>query len=289
VDGAEKSKWQALQRDRYPKPLVFHDGRLALRPTPFAALAMYMWLPLGILLSLFRSIAFIYLPYNTSILIEAFFGIKTRISFQAPADQCNSSNAKSDENSGRLFICNHRTLLDPIYVSAALNKQRISAVTYSISRITEKLSPIRTVRLMRNREEDKRRMEELLKQGDLVVCPEGTTCREPYLLRFSSLFADVADEVYPVALTSKVGMFYGTSTGLFKFLDHVYFLMNPWPEYEMKFLKKMSTRSIDGKRCSGFEAANHVQSTIGRVLGFGLTKLTRKDKYLMLAGNEGCV
>lgn len=293
VDDAEKRKWHALPRDKYPKPLVFHDGRLAFRPTPSAALAMYMWLPFGILLSLFRSLAFVYLPHNISILIEAFLGMKTRISlFQAPVNyQCNgnSDNDKCGCHSGRLFICNHRTLLDPIYISAALNKQRISAVTYSVSRITEKLSPITTVRLTRNREEDRKRMEALLKQGDLVVCPEGTTCREPYLLRFSSLFAEVADEVYPVALTTNAGMFYGTSTGLFKFLDHFYFLMNPWPEYEVKFLGKMSTRSIDGKRCTGFEAANHVQSEIGWELGFDLTKLTRKDKYLMLAGNEGFV
>ncbi|KAJ4783324.1 glycerol-3-phosphate acyltransferase 3 [Rhynchospora pubera] len=283
VDEAEKRKWHALQRDKYAKPLVFHDGRLAFRPTPLAALAMYMWLPLGILLSLIRSLVFICLPQNTSVLIEAFLGMKTRI------NQCNFADANCGDNSGRLFICNHRTLLDPVYISAALNKQRISAVTYSVSRITELLSPIKTVRLTRNREEDKKRMEELLKRGDLVVCPEGTTCREPYLLRFSSLFAEVADEVHPVALTTKVGMFYGTSTGLFKFMDHIYFLMNPWPEYDVKFLGKMSTRMINGKCCTGFEAANHVQSEIGRVLGYGLTKLTRKDKYLMLAGNEGYV
>ena len=216
--------------------------------------------------------------------------MKTRVSFEAPVNQCNGAdNAKCGDNSGRLFICNHRTLLDPIYIAAVLNNQRISAVTYSVSRITEKISPIKTVSLTRNREEDKRRMETLLKQGDLVICPEGTTCREPYLLRFSSLFAEVADEIHPVALMTKAGMFYGTSTGLFKVFDHFYFLMNPWPEYEVKFLGKMSTRSIDGKSCTGFEAANHVQSEIGRVLGFGLTKLTRKDKYLMLAGNEGFV
>ncbi|XP_078158410.1 putative glycerol-3-phosphate acyltransferase 2 [Carex rostrata] len=289
VNDAAKRKWHALQRDKYLKPLIFHDGRLAIRPTPFAALAMYMWLPLGILLSLIRSLVSVCLPYNISILIGAIFGMKTRVSFEALVNQCNDADNKCGDNSGRLFICNHRTLLDPIYISAVLNKQRISAVTYSVSRITEKISPIKTVRLTRNREEDKRRMETLLKQGDLVICPEGTTCREPYLLRFSSLFAEVAEEVYPVALMTKAGMFYGTSTGLFKFFDHFYFLMNPWPEYEVKFLEKMSTRSIDGKSCAGFEAANHVQSEIGQVLGFGLTKLTRKDKYLMLAGNEGLV
>ncbi|XP_078149110.1 putative glycerol-3-phosphate acyltransferase 2 [Carex rostrata] len=289
VDDAEKRTWHALQRDKYLKPLVFHDGRLAIRPTPFAALAMYMWLPLGILLSLIRSLVFVFFPYNISIFIGAFFGMKTRVSFEALVNQCNNADNKCGNNSGKLFICNHRTLLDPIYISAVLNKQRISAVTYSVSRITEKISPIKTVRLTRNREEDKRRMETLLKQGDLVICPEGTTCREPYLLRFSSLFAEVADEVYPVALKTKAGMFYGTSTGLFKFLDHFYFLMNPWPEYKVKFLEKMSTRLIDGKSCTGFEATNHVQSEIGRVLGFGLTKLTRKDKYLLLAGNEGFV
>jgi len=32
-----------------------------------------------------------------------------------------------------------------------------------------------------------------------------------------------------------------------------------------------------------------VQGEIGRVLGFEPTKLTRKDKYMILAGNEGIV
>jgi glycerol-3-phosphate acyltransferase len=33
--------------------------------------------------------------------------------------------------------------------------------------------------------------------------------------------------------------------------------------------------------------ANFVQGEIGRILGFQSTKLTRKEKYLRLAGNEG--
>ncbi|KAF3340729.1 Glycerol-3-phosphate acyltransferase 1 [Carex littledalei] len=97
VDDAEKRKWHALQRDKYLKPLVFHDGRLAIRPTPFAALAMYMWLPLGILLSLIRSLVSVYLPYNISIFIGAFFGMKTRVSFETLVNQCNNADAKCEK------------------------------------------------------------------------------------------------------------------------------------------------------------------------------------------------
>ncbi|KAF3340732.1 glycerol-3-phosphate acyltransferase 3 [Carex littledalei] len=102
VDDGEKRKWHALQRDKYLKPLVFHDGRLAIRPTPFAAQAMYMWLPLGILLSLIRSLVSVYLPYNISIFVGAFFGMKTRVSFEALVNQCNNADAKCGDNSGRL-------------------------------------------------------------------------------------------------------------------------------------------------------------------------------------------
>ena len=133
-------------------------------------------------------------------------------------------------------------------------------------------------------------MEQSLRQGDLVICPEGTTCREPYLLRFSHLFAELVDEVYPVALVNWSSMFYGTSTGKAKYLDHFYYFMNPRPAYDVQFMDKMPTRMVvDGKRCKSYEVANLVQSEIGRILGFQSTKLTRKDKYLRLAGNEGLV
>ena len=46
---------------------------------------------------------------------------------------------------------------------------------------------------------------------------------------------------------------------------------------------------INGRRCESYEVANMVQGEIGRVLGFEPTKLTRKDKYMILAGNEGIV
>jgi len=170
-----------------------------------------------------------------------------------------------------------------------LNK-KVSAVTYSVSRVSELLSPIQTIRLTRNRDEDRRRMEHSLQKGDLVICPEGTTCREPYLLRFSPLFVELIDEVYPVALTNWSNMFYGTSTGRSKYTDHFYYFMNPHPAYVVEFMDRMPTSVvINGRRCESYEVANMVQGEIGRVLGFEPTKLTRKDKYMILAGNEGIV
>lgn len=288
VTPEEKRKWSPLPRDQYPRPLIFHDGRLAFRPTPQATLAMFMWLPLALPLTLLRTLIFLNLPYPIAVAIGSVIGVTTRvINSPVHTGQVGSEPHAQPSPTGHLYVCNHRTLLDPVYISAMLNKQ-VSAVTYSVSRVTELISPIRTVRLTRNREEDRRRMEQSLRQGDLVVCPEGTTCREPYLLRFSHLFAELVDEIYPVALVNWSSMFHGTSTGKSKYLDHFYYFMNPRPAYDVQFMDKMPTRmEIDGKRCESYEVANLVQGEIGRILGFQSTKLTRKDKYLRLAGNEG--
>lgn len=127
----------------------------------------------------------------------------------------------------------------------------------------------------------------MLEQGeDLVVCPEGTTCREPYMLRFSPLFVELAAEVFPVALTMRSGMFYGTTAAGAKYLDSFYFLMNPRPEYSVEFLPKMPLSLGDDDRC---EVANRVQREISAALGYQCTKLTRRDKYMLLAGNQGTV
>ncbi|KAJ6404068.1 hypothetical protein OIU84_012293 [Salix udensis] len=243
---ADKKSWQQLPRERYPKPLIFHDGRLAVRPTPMATLALFMWVPFGFVLALIRAVAALTLPHSLSLPTLAFTGLKIEISKPRLSYPALLPSSKENESrKGLLYVCNHRTLLDPLSLSFAL-KKNFTAVTYSLSRLSEILSPIRTVRLTRDREQDAEMMERLLNEGDLVVCPEGTTCREPYLLRFSPLFAEMSDEIVPVALDTR-----------------------------------------DGDDKSRFDIANYVQSEIGKALSFECTKLTRRDKYLILAGNEG--
>ncbi|CAO2203056.1 unnamed protein product [Urochloa humidicola] len=288
VSEADARGWRPLPRESYPRPLIFHDGRLAFSPTPPAALAMYTFLPFALALVAFRTVAFSFLPYRLCFPVGALTGMHYRL----VAGHVPSSSAAGG-GGGSLYVCNHRTLLDPIIVAAALGRP-VTAVTYSLSPVSELIAPIRTARLTRNREEDQRNMAAVLARGDhLVVCPEGTTCREEYLLRLSPLFAELGADANPVALDTRVGMFYGTSTkpGA-KWMDPFYFMMNPRPAYRVEFLRPAAATAppAEGRRCDGsIEVANRVQRELGRALGFQLTGLTRKDKYMTLAGNEGVV
>jgi len=287
VSEADTRGWRPLPRDKYPRPLVFHDGRLAFAPTPPAALAMYTFLPFGIALVVFRTIAFSFLPYRVCFPVGALTGMHYRlVAGHVPTVR----QGRGEGGGGRLYVCNHRTLLDPIIVAAALGKP-VTAVTYSLSPVSELIAPIRTARLTRDREKDQRNMAAVLARGDLVVCPEGTTCREEYLLRLSPLFAELGVDVNPVALDTRVGMFYGTSTkpGA-KWMDPFYFMMNPRPAYRVEFLPRAATTPVDnGGRGDSIDVANRVQRGLSEALGFELTGLTRKDKYMTLAGNEGVV
>ncbi|KAJ8748698.1 hypothetical protein K2173_008143 [Erythroxylum novogranatense] len=290
VRRAEKRSWQSLPKDRYPRPLIFHDGRLALRPTPLATLALFMWLPFAFTIALIRAVAGLTLPYYISFPLLAFCGFRVTMSETKNPHTLSGKEDHRNPKKGVLYVCNHRTLLDPLYLSFTL-KKNFTAVTYSLSRVSEMLSPIKTVRLTRNRDRDSKMMEELLSQGDLVICPEGTTCREPYVLRFSPLFSEMSDDIIPVALESQVSMFHGTTAGGLKCLDPLFFLMNPVPCYTIRVLEGVSglSKINPENQCpkSSFDVANHVQSEIGKALGFQCTNLTRRDKYLILAGNEG--
>ncbi|XP_020226835.1 probable glycerol-3-phosphate acyltransferase 3 [Cajanus cajan] len=288
VTGAEKRRWEKLARERYPKAVIFHDGRLALRLTPLESIAMLMWVPYGIILAVIRIALALSLPFKISTPLLIMSGLRLTVSAGTPRGaRWEQEQRVKDSGEGILYVCNHRTLLDPLYISYSLQK-KLTAVTYSLSRMSEILAPIKTVRLTRKREEDAKMMKELLGQGDLVVCPEGTTCREPYLLRFSPLFSEMCDEIAPVAVDSHVTMFHGTTAGGFKCLDPLFFLMNPSPVYTVRLLDRFYP-SPTHQENTRFEVANAVQTQIGQALGFECTKLTRKDKYLMLAGNEGIV
>ncbi|XVE73475.1 hypothetical protein DITRI_Ditri11bG0120800 [Diplodiscus trichospermus] len=284
VRKADKRSWQHVPREEYPKPLIFHDGRLAFRPTLLATLTMFLWVPFGLVLSIVRAIIALTLPYKISIPILVYSGLHLFLSIP----QTTLQPSKNCKTKGRLYVCNHRTLLDPLYLSFSLQKD-LTAVTYSLSRVSEMLAPIKTVRLARNRDQDSTMMGKLLNEGDLVVCPEGTTCREPYLLRFSPLFVEVSDDIVPVAMDNHVSMFYGTTAGGLKCLDPLFFLMNPRPSYKVRLLDGVSGLSGDHSERSRFDVANHVQNEIGKALGFDCTMLTRRDKYLILAGNEGII
>ncbi|KAH6559399.1 hypothetical protein KP509_1Z010700 [Ceratopteris richardii] len=281
-----KKQVQQVPMQELFNPVVFHDGRLVQRPTQLVALLTLLWFPVGVLLALVRLWVCLLAPLDYVPLFYKLLGIKLTVKGEIPDNIERGSRKRAK---GVLFVCCHRTVLDPVFLSVALGT-RVTAVTYSVSRLTELLSPIPTVRLTRNRERDAASIKKLLEHGNLVICPEGTTCREPVLLRFSALFAELTDQIVPVAVLPRMTMFYGNTVRGYKAFDLFFFIMNPVPHYEITFLRQLpADRTHISGGVSSLEVANSIQKMLADTLGFQCTSYTRRDKYRILTGGDGSV
>ncbi|KAM5553203.1 glycerol-3-phosphate acyltransferase RAM2 [Rosa sericea] len=283
-----KPTLEAVRREELPKPIIFHDGRLVQKPTPLLAFFIILWFSIGFFIACLRIAIMSLLPQSLAYYALWALGIRVTVKGTPPTLAKHSIGRK---NSGQIFISNHRTVLDAFFIYLALGCP-ITGLTYSSTRLLEFLSPFKVVRISRNREQDAATIKKLLQEGNNVhLCPEGTTCREPYVLRFSALFAELSDQLVPVAIVSHQSMFHGTTVRGWKAMDLFFFSMNPFPSYEVTFLNKLAPEqtcnATSGK--TSFEVANYVQRIIAATLSYECTRLTRKDKYWVLAGNDGNV
>ncbi|KAF2282544.1 hypothetical protein GH714_043752 [Hevea brasiliensis] len=130
-----------------------------------------------------------------------------------------------------------RTLLDPIFLSTTLGRP-IAAVTYSVSRLSEIISPIKTVRLSRDRATDASMIKKLLEE----------------------------DQIVPVAMVNRMSLFHGTSARGWKGMDPFYFFMNPSPAYEVTFLSKLPHELTCSSGKASHEMANYIQRVIAATL-----------------------
>ncbi|RLN03138.1 glycerol-3-phosphate 2-O-acyltransferase 6-like [Panicum miliaceum] len=147
VSTPEKAPATPLPRSEYPRPLVLHDGRLVRRPEPLACLAVFLWVPLGVFLSVTRLLLG-FLPHGAGLLVAAAAGFRIR-------GELGGATGPAAGRRGTLFACNHQTLMDPVILSTVL-RRKVTAVTYSLSGFSELIAPIPTVRLTRDRGRDSR-------------------------------------------------------------------------------------------------------------------------------------
>ncbi|KAJ9187566.1 hypothetical protein P3X46_003007 [Hevea brasiliensis] len=234
-------KVRAVTRDKPPKPIFFHDGRLVQKPTPLMALVIILWIPIGFILACLRIVAGSLLPMP--LVYHAFWALSHHKGHPPPPAK------KSTGQFGVLFVCSHRTLLDPIFLSTTLGPP-IAAVTYSVCRLSEIISPIKTVRLSRDRATDASMIKKLLEEA---------------------FFSELTDQIVPVAMVNRMSLFHGTTARGWKGMDPFHSFMNPSPAYEVTFLSKLPHELTCSSGKASHEMANYIQ------------------RYRALAGNDGTV
>ncbi|KAF8109517.1 hypothetical protein N665_0095s0084 [Sinapis alba] len=257
-----------------PKPVIFHDGGLMKRPTPATALIILLWLPFGIILAVIRILGALIFPmWLIPYVISLSF---CRVTVKGKPPPTTAGNSR-----GVLFVCNHRTMIDPLVLSYALGRSIPAVLISDLSRFYDILSPVPIVRFTRNRDVDAVIMKEELSKGDLVVCPEGSICYQPFVLRFSALFAELTDRIVPVAINCRFGFFQRplrSWSGLYL----IFLFMNPTLDYEITFLDQLPLEATCSSGKCPYDVANHVQRILAETLGFECTQTGRKAKYNVL-------
>ncbi|VVA97214.1 unnamed protein product [Arabis nemorensis] len=247
-----------------PKPVIFHDGRFVKRPTPATALLILLWMPFGIILAAIRICILYVLPFWAIPYVIGISGIRVTVKGKPP-------RLSATRNSGLLFVCNHKTFIDGIVLSYALGRKITS---HSVD--------------FRNRDIDAGKIKEVLSKGDVAIFPEGASFNEPFLLRFNALFAELTDEIVPVAMNGGTGLTVDSNAGFFRAKTrgwtclNVFFFMNPTLVYEVTFLDQLPLEESCSSGKSLYDVANYVQRILADTLGFECTNSTRKDKYKLL-------
>jgi glycerol-3-phosphate acyltransferase len=276
-----REKYRAVPRQQLRSHAILHDGRLARRPTATNTLLTFLWVPLGFALALLRARIHLLLPARAVSYAYKLVGIQLVVRGHPPPPPGKG-------RPGVLFVCNRRAGLDPVAVAVALGRKVSCFTYYSSSMFSRLVSPAITAAVPlsgRVREADAAaRVRRLLEVGhDVVFFPEATTCREPYLLRFDTLFAELTDRIVPVAIDARETMFHGSTAPGRGSMDPYFFFMNPRPAYEVTFLNQLPRELTCGGGRSLVEVASYVQKVLAAQLRFECTGITRKDTYGILA------
>ncbi|KAL6651226.1 hypothetical protein ACP70R_010151 [Stipagrostis hirtigluma subsp. patula] len=154
-DATTRKKYSAVPRDQLQSRVVLHDGRLVRRPTATNTLPTFMWVLVGF--ALLRVHLSLLLPERVLFYAYNLVGIKLVVRGHPPPPPPPHRKGRQP---GVLFVCNHRTALDPVTVAASLGR-KVTCVMGSFSGVRGRDADAARTRIWR-----------LLEKGDVVVFPD---------------------------------------------------------------------------------------------------------------------